>query len=59
MLVGMTDMVTKVIDKETMAMVYCSPTRIRLTLGDQVEFSLDSADRLQDSLTGTITGKLE
>ncbi len=58
MLVGMTDMVFKVIDSETMAMVHCTPTKIRLTLGDQVNFSLDAADRLQDTLIGTIKSKV-
>lgn len=59
MLVGMTDMLVKIIDRETMAMVYCAPTNVRLTLGDQVEYSLDTADRLQDSLTGTVKNKVE
>jgi ribonuclease R len=58
MLVGMTDMICKIIDTETMAMVTCSPTKIRLTLGDKIEYTLDSADRLQDMLTGTITKKV-
>jgi len=58
MLVGMTDMVYKVIDSEIMAMVTCSPAKKKLTLGDSVEYTLDSANRLQDLLIGTIISKL-
>jgi ribonuclease R len=58
MLVGMTDMICKIIDEETMAMVTCSPTKVRLTLGDKIEYTLESADRLQDVLTGVITKKI-
>ncbi len=58
MLVGLTEYTHKVIDQETMAMVYCKPTGVKLTLGDQVEYKLEVADRLQDELSGTITNKI-
>jgi len=58
MLVAITETICKVIDEETMAMVTCSPTKIRLTLGDKIEYILESADRLQDTLTGTISQKI-
>ena len=57
MLVGMTDMVIKIIDTETGGMVICSPNKIRVSLGDSITYTLLVADRLQDILSGEIKEK--
>ncbi len=58
MLVGITETAQKIIDQETMAMVYCTANNVKLTLGDQVKYKLEVADRLQDTLTGTVIEKI-
>jgi len=58
-LVGMTDTVIKIIDDETMAMVHCSQSKYRFTLGQKVEYTLDKADRLQDELSGIVNKPIE
>ncbi len=58
-IVAMTDNIRKVIDNETSAMVICLPNNVRINLGDTIEYTLMSADRLQDILTGDIKNKVE
>lgn len=58
-LVGMTETIMKIIDDRTGAMVHAEITKIKLTLGDTVLYTLTAADRLQDVLTGTIKEKIE
>ena len=58
-IVAMTDNIRKVIDSETSAMVICLPNNVRINLGDTIEYTLMSADRLQDILTGDIKNKVE
>lgn len=55
--VGITDSFQKVIDTETGAMVSCTPNKIKVTLGDSVNYKLLVADRLQETLTGEVESK--
>ena len=56
--VGITDSFQKVIDTETGAMVSCTPNKIKVALGDSVNYKLLVADRLQETLTGEVENKI-